>query len=211
MDGQQAVREVYAASAARLVAQLYGVTGDYAEAQDAVHEAFVRALARPGRFRQVANPEAWLRTVALNVARSRYRRRMVFDRLLRSGRLANPDSGPAELSPDHVALVTALQRLSRKTRESVVLYHIGDLSVAEVAATQNCSVEAVKARLLRGRQALAAHLGDPDGAPAGPASAGTGTATGRASGAGRLSGPTSGAGPAAAGSGATGGPSVRPR
>ncbi|MEE6261356.1 RNA polymerase sigma factor [Plantactinospora sonchi] len=171
MDGQQAVREVYAASAARLVAQLYGVTGDYAEAQDAVHEAFVRALARPGRFRQVANPEAWLRTVALNVARSRYRRRMVFDRLLRSGRLTNPDSGRAELSPDHVALVAALQRLPRATRESVVLHHIGDLSVAEVAATQNCSVEAVKTRLLRGRRALAAHLGEPDSGLPGPTTA----------------------------------------
>ncbi|MEO3743636.1 RNA polymerase sigma factor [Plantactinospora sp. B5E13] len=194
MDGQQAVREVYAASAARLVAQLYGVTGDYAEAQDAVHEAFVRALARPGRFRQVANPEAWLRTVALNVARSRYRRRMVFDRLLRSGRLANPDSGPAELSPDHVALVAALQRLPRTTRESVVLYHIGDLSVAEVAATQNCSVEAVKTRLVRGRQALAAHLGEPDGTPTGPTSD-------------RAAGPAS----AAVGSGAAGRPPVRRR
>ncbi|GIG90862.1 RNA polymerase sigma24 factor [Plantactinospora endophytica] len=161
MDGQQAIRDVYAASAARLVAQLFAVTADYAEAQDAVQEAFVRALARPGRFRQVDNPEAWLRTVALNVARSRFRRRIRLDRLIRSGRLAGAERDGPELSPDHVALVAALQRLPRATRETVVLHHIGDLPVAEVAAALGCSVGAVKTRLVRGRQALAGHLAEP--------------------------------------------------
>ncbi|WP_307804004.1 sigma-70 family RNA polymerase sigma factor [Micromonospora echinofusca] len=158
MDGQTQVQEVYAASAARLVAQLFAVTGDYAEAQDAVQEAFVRVLARPGRLRQVDNPEAWLRTIALNVARSRYRRRAVFDRLVRSGRLAPTGQGVPELSPDHVALVAALQRLPRATREAVVLHHLADLPVAGVAQALGCSVEAVKTRLVRGRRALAADL-----------------------------------------------------
>jgi RNA polymerase sigma-70 factor (ECF subfamily) len=169
VDGHQAIREVYAASAARLVAQLFGVTGDYAEAQDVVQEAFVRLLARPGRFRQLDNPEAWLRTVALNVARSRHRRRQLFDRLLRSGRLGGTERGMPELSPDHVVLVEAMQRLPRGTREAVVLYHIGDLPVTEVAAALGCSVEAVKTRLFRGRQALAKYLADvpaPVGDPA---------------------------------------------
>lgn len=51
------LQEIYAASAGRLVAQVYGVTGDFAEAQDVVQEAFARALARPGRMRHVDNPE----------------------------------------------------------------------------------------------------------------------------------------------------------
>ncbi|WP_319460743.1 sigma factor [Micromonospora sp. RTP1Z1] len=50
--------------------------GDYADAEDVVREPFVRALARPGQLRRVDNPEAWLRTVALKVARSRFRRRV---------------------------------------------------------------------------------------------------------------------------------------
>ncbi|GAB3964740.1 sigma-70 family RNA polymerase sigma factor [Plantactinospora veratri] len=149
---------MYAASAARLVAQLFAVTADYAEAQDAVQEAFVRALTRAGRFRQVDNPEAWLRTVALNVARSRFRRQLRLDRLIRTGRLTGAEARVPELSPDHVALVAALHRLPRAIRETVVLHHIGDLPVAEVAATLGCSVEAVKSRLVRGRQALAGHL-----------------------------------------------------
>ncbi|MCM0677418.1 sigma-70 family RNA polymerase sigma factor [Micromonospora phytophila] len=157
---QDQIREVYAASAPRLVSQLFAMTGDYAEAQDVVQEAFVRALARPGRFRQVENPEAWLRTVALNTARSRYRRRALFTRLARSGRLDPADQHVTGLSPDHVALVAALQRLSRTARETVVLHHIADLSVSQVAETLGCSVEAVKTRLVRARRALAGHLDD---------------------------------------------------
>ncbi|WP_344921087.1 RNA polymerase sigma factor [Plantactinospora mayteni] len=162
---------MYAASAARLVAQLFAVTANYAEAQDAVQEAFVRALTRSGRFRQLDNPEAWLRRVALNVARSRFRRQLRLDRLIRSGRLTGVERGSPELSPDHVALVAALQRLPRATRETVVLHHIGDLPVAEVAATLGCSVEAVKTRLVRGRQALAEHL-DEAASPVSGAAAG---------------------------------------
>jgi RNA polymerase sigma factor (sigma-70 family) len=158
------LEEIYAASAGRLVAQLYGVTGEFAEAQDVVQEAFARALARPGRFRSADNPEAWLRTVALNIARSRHRRRALFDRLARSGRLPRPEPTPP-ISPDHVALVAALQRLSLPVREAIVLHHIADLPVSEVARTLDCSVDAVKARLVRGRSALAARLADTDADP----------------------------------------------
>ncbi|MFG2166490.1 RNA polymerase sigma factor [Micromonospora chersina] len=165
VDLQEQIRQVYAASAARLVAQMYAMTGDYAEAQDVVQEAFVRALSRPALFREVTNPEAWLRTVSLNVARSRHRRRVLLHGLVRSGRLdPAPSSAPA-LSADHVALVAALQRLPREARETVVLHHLADLPVSEVALAMGCSVEAVKTRLVRARRALGEHLGDDDRPP----------------------------------------------
>jgi RNA polymerase sigma-70 factor (ECF subfamily) len=167
MDDQEHVREVYAASAGRLVAQLFALTGDFGEAQDVVHEAFARALARPGRLNRVDNPEAWLRTVAVNLARSRYRRRAVFDRLVRSGRVERPSAAVPGLSPDRVALVTALRRLPHLVRESLVLHHFVDLPVAEIAEMLGCSPSTVKARLVRGRRALSDQLADagPDPAP----------------------------------------------
>ena len=163
---------MYAASAGRLVAQLYGMTGDFAEAQDVVQEAFVRALARPNRLLQVDNPEAWLRTVAMNLARSRHRRRVLFDRLVRAGRVTQADQQHTPgMSADHVALVAALQQLPVELRRTVVLHHIADLPVAEVARAMGCSVEAVKTRLVRGRRALAGHLDDRATAPARPRAA----------------------------------------
>jgi len=155
------LRDLYAASAGRLVAQLYGMIGDFAEAQDAVQEAFARTLAKPAGIQRAANPEAWLFRVALNISRSRHRRRMVFDKILRSGRL-HADLAAPPLSPDHVALVAALQRLPRATREAVVLHHIADLPIAEVATILRASPESIRTRLHRGRKALAAFLRDAE-------------------------------------------------
>jgi RNA polymerase sigma-70 factor (sigma-E family) len=158
MDEREHVREVYAASVGRLVAQLFALTGDYAEAQDVVQDAFARALVHPGRLSRLDNPESWLRTVAINLARSRYRRRTLFDRLLRGGRLDRTEAAVPGLSPDHVALVAALQELPMPVREAVVLHHLADLPVAEVAERLGCSISAVKSRLARGRTTLAEHL-----------------------------------------------------
>ena len=160
MDGAAAVHEAYRAHYRRLVGQLYILTRDLAEAQDAVQEAYARALARPARFLELRDPEMWLRTVAMNVARSRFRRRRVLDRLLRAGRVDWPAETVPGLSPDRVALVAALRKLGRPTREAVVLHHLADLPVEEVASALGVSVGTVKARLSRGRAALARHLAD---------------------------------------------------
>jgi RNA polymerase sigma-70 factor, ECF subfamily len=160
MDGVTAIYQAYIAYYHRLVGQLYGLTGDLPEAQDVVHEAFARALARPARFLEVRDPEVWLRTVAMNLARTRFRRRWVFDRLVRAGRVDRPAETVPGLSPDRIALVNALKKLNRPTREAVMLHHLADLSVAEVAAALGVSVGTVKSRLSRGRSTLARHLAD---------------------------------------------------
>jgi RNA polymerase sigma-70 factor (ECF subfamily) len=70
-DVTVAVAEAYRAHYRRLVSVVYAATGNYADAQDVVQEAFARALDRPGQFLDVGDPMAWLRTVALNIARHR--------------------------------------------------------------------------------------------------------------------------------------------
>lgn len=147
------VREVYEASYRRLVAQAYAVAGDRVEAEDAVQEAFARAVAAGDRFRRVDNPEAWLRTVALNVLRRRWRRASLFRAL--TPRLATPADVPG-ISEDHVAVVQGLRSLPFQQRETLALFYLGDLSVQEIAATLGVADGTVKSRLTRGRAALAA-------------------------------------------------------
>ena len=67
------VEGLYAASYRRLVVQLFAVCGDLSTAEDAVQDAFVTALRKSRELRSVANPEAWVRTVALNRVRSGWR------------------------------------------------------------------------------------------------------------------------------------------
>lgn len=60
-----------------------------------------------------------------------------------------------EPSPDRVAIDAALQQLPEDQRRAIVLHHLCDLSVAQVADEVGSPTGTVKARLARGRATLA--------------------------------------------------------
>lgn len=148
------IQELYAASYRRLLGQLIGVTGSVAEAEDVVHEAFVRGLDHPRRLLGADNPEAWLRTVAVNLARSRWRRAQRLIAL--APRLVEE---PRDFDADgNVELLQALRQLSADQREVIALHHLADQTVEQVAETLGLPTGTVKARLSRGRAALSTLL-----------------------------------------------------
>jgi RNA polymerase sigma-70 factor (ECF subfamily) len=59
-----------------------------------------------------------------------------------------------------VALVAALRRLPEPQRRALVLHHLAELPVADVARIEHCPEGTIKARLSRGRATLAELLGD---------------------------------------------------
>ncbi|MET8895715.1 SigE family RNA polymerase sigma factor [Streptomyces albogriseolus] len=145
----------YAAAFPRLTGQLFAFTGDLGEAQDVVQEAFVRAWDRRHRLMADEAPEAWVRTVAMRLAVSRWRRAKRWLELMRHAPPPETTPGPG---PDRTALVTALRQLPESQRMAVVLHHLCDLSVQQVASETGAPVGTVKARLSRGRAALARQL-----------------------------------------------------
>lgn len=148
----------YAGSFTRVVGQVYAMCGDLAEAQDCTQEAFVRAWARRRQLEQAESPEAWVRTVAWRLAVSRWRRaRLALRPADRSKGVPIAAPGP---DIAHTALITALRQISPDQRRAIVLYHLCDRSVAEIAAETGVQPGTVKARLSRGRTALATLLGD---------------------------------------------------
>ncbi len=153
--------DLYRASRARLLGFVYALTGDAAEAQDAVQEAFVRAWQRWPSVSRHGDPEAWVRVTAARIAVSRWRS-------LRGRARAYARHGPPppvpEPEPDTVEVVRALQRLPEEQRVALALYHVVGLSVADVARETGVPVGTTKARLSRGRTALARLLAvDPIG------------------------------------------------
>jgi RNA polymerase sigma-70 factor (ECF subfamily) len=156
---QEAFDAFYQASFGRLVGQIYAMCGNMAEAQDCVQEAFIRAWDRRRTLDLDQSPEAWVRTVAYRLAVSRWRRAR--KSLLPPDRAHTP-APPAEPDVHRVALARALQALPPDQRRAIVLYHLCDLSVAEVAAEVNAPTGTVKARLSRGRAALATLLADSE-------------------------------------------------
>ena len=139
----------------RLVGQLYAMTGDHAEAQDAVQEAFVRAWTRRNRFERDAAPESWIRVTAWRIAASRWRRTRNGNRLMQLAASADSVPGP---SPDRIAFIEALSKVPPDQRRALVLYHLCDLTIEQIAAETGAPAGTVKARLSRGRAALMPHL-----------------------------------------------------
>ncbi|WP_162908091.1 SigE family RNA polymerase sigma factor, partial [Allorhizocola rhizosphaerae] len=137
------------------VAMTYGFTADLGEAQDIAQEAFCRAWLRWRELSSYDNPVAWVRRVATNLAHSRWRRlRVAATHLVRQ---REPEPVPA-VNPDHVAVVAALRKLPAAQRRAVVLHHLMDLPVTEVAEQLEVPVGTVKSWLHRARTALADDL-----------------------------------------------------
>lgn len=158
---QAAFDDFYAASFQRLVGQVFAMIGDRDEAQECVQEAFVRAWAHRRSLDRGGHPEAWVRTTAYRLAVSRWRRTVLGRRPAdRALSLPTQTEAPSE---SHVALIAALRQLPEAQRRAIVLHHVCDLPVAEVAREVGVPEGTVKARLSRGRTALAALLSDTPG------------------------------------------------
>jgi RNA polymerase sigma-70 factor, ECF subfamily len=149
--------QFYENSFRRLVGQIYAMCGNLAEAQDCVQEAFVRAWDKRRSLDTDRFPEAWVRTVAYRLAVSRWRRAR---KALRAPDRAYAGQTPQEPDVSRVALARALQQLPADQRRAIVLHHLCDLSVRDIAAETGVPTGTVKARLSRGRAALATLLAD---------------------------------------------------
>lgn len=135
---------------------------DRGSAEEVVQDAFV-ALARRGAG-GLLDPEAYLRTAVLNGARSALRRRGVRRRHLR--RVDAPASAPGAdqavlLDEDARRVLAALDHVSGRQREVLVLRYWADLTEAEIATTLGISTGSVKTHAHRGIAALAQILEAP--------------------------------------------------
>jgi RNA polymerase sigma-70 factor (ECF subfamily) len=122
--------------------------GRRAVADDAVAEAFARALERAD---QIRDPVAWLYRTAF---------RLATEDLRRERRKAEPEpEQPPCPAAGLGALVPALPQLTPARRAAVVLHYEADLPVRDVARQMGTSVGAVKVHLFRGRRRLRELLG----------------------------------------------------
>ena len=144
----------------RLLRDLSYLTGDVSLAEDLVQETFVRALTGLRRFDGRARFVTWLRGIALNLVRQRWRswsrRRRAHARLREIGeRLAPPtdcDPEGAELLRRRAAALRAvLETLPGHLREAFVFTDVQRLSSAEAAALLGISAGNLRVRASRAR------------------------------------------------------------
>jgi DNA-directed RNA polymerase specialized sigma24 family protein len=126
---------------------LYAFTGGRADiAEDATAEAFARAVATRDTLK---DPLAWIYRVAFRVAIDELRR----DR--RRAAAVEVSSPPPEL----VGVTEALRQLAPNQRAAIVLRHVMDLDIAEIADRMGIAKPTVRVHLHRGRARLRELLG----------------------------------------------------
>ncbi len=153
------VATIYAVTGPRLIGLLTAVGGSSADAEEVAQDAFVKLLEKWPKVRHYADIEGWLRTVAVRMMISRYRRRKVAT--LGLGRLASgAQATTVEPTSARLDVAAALASLPVGSRAVVLLHHVHDLPVDEVAALLRLPVGTVKSRLSRARAAMAPMLTD---------------------------------------------------
>lgn len=157
------VEEVYQAEAVSLVRLARLFTDDRTGAEDIVQEAFIRLYRSADRIRDPARSAAYLRSIVLNLARDHNRRGLLSLRHVD----ALSDRPPPEVPDEHVVrteaeaeVLDALQSLSPRQRDCLVLRFYLELSSTEIAEALEISTNSVKTHCRRGMAALATALGE---------------------------------------------------
>lgn len=149
---------VVARSTALLRTAVLLTAGDRQLAEDLLQTSLLRLARNWPRAR--AHPEAYVRTVLVNLSRdaARHRRRRVVE-LPVAEPPDRPHPAPPSDAPD--TLIAALRDLPERQRATVVLRFWEDRSVAETAALLACAEGTVKSNTARALERLRTVLGDP--------------------------------------------------
>ena len=129
------------------------ILGNEADARDATQEAFIAAWVQLPRLRDAARFDAWLNRVVVNTCRDALRKRhrsreMEFDGL----ELGAPDT-QREFA-DRAAFNAAFSRLNVADRSILVLHHLHELPLTQIAEQLGVPVGTAKSRLHTARRAL---------------------------------------------------------
>ncbi|GEA87091.1 RNA polymerase sigma factor [Cellulomonas cellasea] len=165
---QDVLAEVVQERRPALVGYAYLFTADRSRAEDLVHDALVRTAGRPRTLTDVHTAEGYVRQAIRTLYLDSARRQTSWRAKLHL--LADADDAP---SPERAVTAgldvrAALADLSPRERACVVLRHVDDLTVADVAAELNLSTGAVKRYLFDGTAKLRTALG-PDAVDEAPA------------------------------------------
>lgn len=159
----------------------YRMLGTAAEAEEAAQETFLRAYRRISTYSGEYKFSSWLLAIASHYCVDRLRRRHITQLDLDdapAGSLAEPAGQAPE--PKFLELErqqeiqTLLSALPESYRAALVLRYWQDLSYEEMAEVLGTSEKAVRSRLHRAREMMAARLAErqaahPQGRPSGPA------------------------------------------
>lgn len=128
---------------------------DYALAEDAVQDTFLKAYQASDTFRKECSEKTWLMKIAMNTCRDIKRRAWFrwIDRRVTLDQL--PETSTAfELKNDE--LMQSILSLPYKAREVLLLYYYQDMTLQEIGQSLDLAVSTVHTRLEQAKKKLRA-------------------------------------------------------
>ena len=156
------VEKLYHKEAVSLVRLARLFTDDRTGAEDIVQEAFIRLYHAADRIQDNEKSAAYLRSIVLNLARDHNRRGLLSLRHQDSmidHRTPDVPEDRVVRSENQSEVIDALNDLSPRQRDCLVLRFYMDLTEKQIASTLAISPNSVKTHCQRGMAALAAVLG----------------------------------------------------
>ena len=160
---EAAFAELFRRHEARVLRVAHALLGDREAAEDAKQEAFLAAFRTLDRMNADVAFSSWVHRNLIWAARTQARR-AYWRREVASDSLDGVGEGSAfERYERRLAVLAALQALSRGAREAVVLRFYLDLPESEIARLLGCRTGTVKSRISRALRQLArsSALGGP--------------------------------------------------
>ena len=158
LERRSFVETIYNEEALSLVRLARLFTDDRSGAEDIVQEAFIRLYRAAGRIKDPAKSAAYLRSIVLNLARDHNRRGLLSLRhqdALVDRRLVDEPDEQVVRTESQAEVLEALDTLSPRQRDCLVLRFYLDLSERDIAETLSISPNSVKTHCRRGMAALA--------------------------------------------------------
>lgn len=155
------VEAIYNKEAVSLLRLARVFTDDRSSAEDIVQEAFIRLFRAADRIDDPDRSAAYVRSIVLNLARDHNRRGLMSLRHQNSmvdARSPVDPSESVELSDDQQRILDALQDLSPRQRDCLVMRFYYELSEREIAEALDISSNSVKTHCRRGLDALSRTL-----------------------------------------------------
>jgi RNA polymerase sigma-70 factor (ECF subfamily) len=152
---QSAYADLVQAHQGRALACAHHLCGDYEAAQDIAQEAFVTAYRSLPNLHDPAAFGAWLHGIVRNLCRKHHARQQPPMASLEQ----DPVPEPAAPPDTTVEMDSLLQTLPLAEREILAARYLQELDYEEIAQMLGISVNSVRVRCFRARQALRAAMG----------------------------------------------------
>ena len=154
-----AYADLVAAHQARALATAHHLCGDFETAQDLAQEAFVAAYRGLHSLQEPASFGPWLHGIVRNLCRKHLSRRPPPAASLEQDSIPEPMTPPDQ----SVELASLLQTLPLADREILAARYLQELDYEEIAQMLGITVNNVRVRCFRARQALREALAGGEG------------------------------------------------